>query len=362
MAGSMELRKAAELWERLQKLSCCSLEGVYVSEPQSVHELLCTQSPLRLSILEWICTRIYPPLQEQFSSLKESEQEIKVKEMAKLVFELMLCRDEDVDLIKGNVASSKQLTLIENLLNILQSFPKVNSNPEPESSQGMEFDICAFEQQYNGVMPCPLCSDGASDTYSYENDELLNELFSSAHFQATLAPECNPWPADLQSLVLTEAPQERLMSNSSDDHFQELQKISSTLKELKDECMFLSSSVADGDTAIQTLRLAMTDFHQLMTTFIQVYDSEFQEHCNYPAPQLSPSGPLFHAVHSLLGNCSKELEAIAQFIDTSNTVADVVRNRQHSKESWGGSSTATLYEKIKELKQSYEMFLSSMQK
>ncbi|XP_068090660.1 HAUS augmin-like complex subunit 7 isoform X2 [Hyperolius riggenbachi] len=276
MAGGTEKRRAAEIYKRLQKMGCPFLEGVYVSEPQSIHELLCTPSVIRLGILEWICTRVYPPLQEQFSVLKESEGDTKMKEMAKLGFELMLCGDVDLDLIKGLAHSGKQLSFMGELLDIIQSSPSLCSNSELEStSQG---------------------TDEAFVTYAHETEELLNELFSSVHFQATLTPECNPWPADLQALLLPEEAQERKLPSGKDrthgDYLKELEKISTALKDLKEE----------------------------------------------------------------------ELEAISQLSDTSDTIAEMVRKRQQTKESWGGGSTATIYEKIKGLKQVYETFLNSLAK
>ncbi|XP_075691459.1 three prime repair exonuclease 2 isoform X2 [Rhinoderma darwinii] len=328
-----------------RKLSCPSLEGVYVTEPQNIYELLCTPSVHRLDILEWICTSAYPPLQEQFSSLKESQAELKVKEMAKLGFDLMLCNPEDLDLIKGNVSPSRQLSFMGHLLDVIQTCDQVSSNSEPQSvTKG---------------------SDNNFGIYARENDELLKELFSSPHFQATLAPECNPWPADLKPLLVPEGLQKRTLPCSKDnaisDHIQELQIISLSLEDLKQECPFLCRSVPGEETIIQKLSVVLTDFHQLITSFTQVYENELQEHCGHAAPQISHSGPLFQSVHQLLTTCSKELEAIAQFTETSSAIEGVVKKRQQAKECWGGGSMATLYEKIKELKQNYELFHSSLQ-
>ncbi|CAI9566133.1 unnamed protein product [Staurois parvus] len=345
MAGRTELRQAEEVYERLQKLSCLPLKGMYVSGSQNIHELLCTPSVIRLGVLEWLCTRVYPPLQEQFSTLKEFEGEIKIKEMAKLGFELMLCQEGDVDLIKGLVPSGRQLLFMANLLDIIQMAPSVSRDLRLECSSQIV--------------------DEAFAACAYENEDLLNEIFSSPHFQATLTPECNPWPADLQPLLLKEELQEGVyqsdQNNENNQHLEELQKISTELHDLKEECTFLRSPVPASETVVQTLKLATTDFHQLIATFTRVYENEFQEHCNHPAPRLSPCGPLFRSVHRLLESCSKELEAVAKFTTTSNTITEVVRKRQQAKESWGGGSLATLHEKIKELKHNYELFLNSLQ-
>ncbi|KAM4695676.1 HAUS augmin-like complex subunit 7 [Rhinophrynus dorsalis] len=346
MAGGSELEKAAELYARLQEMSCPCLEGVYLTDPQNVQDLLCTSSIHRLDILQWIFTRLYPPLQEQFSSLKESQADIKVKEMVKVGFDLMLCHADDLDLIKGNASPSKQLCFMEQLLDIIQSPGTISSNVSAES---------ASHSTEKNLMSC-----------IRENEDLLKELFSSPHFQATLNPECNPWPADLRPVLLTEESLQKrtLHSNKGNvmsDSLEALQEISSSLQALKEECVPLCSPVPGGDTVLQTLRLALTDFHQLLATFTQVYENEFKEHCGHQAPQLSPCGPLFQSVHQSLSVCCKELEAIAQFKETSENIVEVVRKRQQSKESWGGGSIATLYEKIKELKQNYEELQGSMQ-
>uniref|UniRef100_A0A6I8PNV2 Poly(ADP-ribose) glycohydrolase n=1 Tax=Xenopus tropicalis TaxID=8364 RepID=A0A6I8PNV2_XENTR len=84
----MKLAADKEQWlyrSPLQKLSCPCLEGVYLTDPQSIHELLCTPSSHRLDVLQWLCSRIYPPVQEQLSSLKESQTDIKVKAQKKIL-------------------------------------------------------------------------------------------------------------------------------------------------------------------------------------------------------------------------------------------------------------------------------------
>ncbi|XP_053329575.1 HAUS augmin-like complex subunit 7 [Spea bombifrons] len=346
MAGATDLRNAADLYHRLKVISCPCLEGCYLTEPQTMYDLLCTPSAHRLDILEWICTRVYPPLQDQFSSLKESQSDVKIKEMVRLGFELLLCGSDDLDLIKGHAPPQKQLSFIRQLMDIIQNPGTLASNMTME--------------------PAAISADKSVVNCVRENEELLKDLFFSPQFQATLYPECTPWPADLKPLLLSEEPTHKRPLQSSKDcvmgeSLEALQKISASLQALKEECEFLNSSVPGSDTILQTLRLALTDFYQLIAAFTEVYDHEFQEHCGHPAPQMSPSGPLFQSVHESLTVCSKELEAIAQFTETSENIAEVVRKRQHSKESWGGSRYTTLYEKIKELKQNYEAFQGSLQ-
>ncbi|NP_001121229.1 HAUS augmin like complex subunit 7 S homeolog [Xenopus laevis] len=344
MTGGKELGAAVELYERLQMLSCPCLEGVYLTDPQSIYELLCTPSSHRLDILQWLCSRIYPPVQEQLSSLKESQTDTKVKEIAKLCFDLMLCHFDDLDLIRGHASPFKQISFIGQLLDVIQYPDTISSNVILES--------LSHSTEKNVV------------TCIRENEELLKELFSSPHFQATLSPECNPWPADFKPLLNAEESLQKRATQSSkgkdmSNSVEALLEISSSLKALKEECVDLCSSVTDGDKVIQSLRLALTDFHQLTIAFNQIYANEFQEHCGHPAPHMSPMGPFFQFVHQSLSTCFKELESIAQFTETSENIVDVVRERHQSKEKWAGSTISTLCEKMKELRQSYEAFQQS---
>ncbi|XP_053551393.1 HAUS augmin-like complex subunit 7 [Bombina bombina] len=337
MAGGSEQGRAAELYERLKRMSCPCLEGIYLTEPQSMLELLCTPSAHRLEVLEWICARVYPPLHDQLSSLKESQTDLKVKEMAKLGFDLMLCRADDLDLIKGQASPHKQLSFMGQLLDV------VHTCGDPTSGVTVESASLGF--------------DKAFVTNVRENEELLKVLFSSPHFHATLTPECSPWPADLKPLLLAEDPLQKRApppANAISQLLGTLQEVSAALQPLKEECTFLESSTPGGDTLVQTMKLVLTDFYQLVVAFNQVYENEFQEHCSHSPPHISQAGPLFQTIHQLLEDCSKELEAIAQFTQTSENIVEVVEKRQNWKESWGGSNAATLYEKIQELKQIYD--------
>uniref|UniRef100_A0A671MK92 HAUS augmin-like complex, subunit 7 n=1 Tax=Sinocyclocheilus anshuiensis TaxID=1608454 RepID=A0A671MK92_9TELE len=56
-------------------LGCPLVDGLYLREPDSVQELLCSPSLHRTDILKWICASICPSLKEKFSTIKSTQNE-----------------------------------------------------------------------------------------------------------------------------------------------------------------------------------------------------------------------------------------------------------------------------------------------
>ncbi|XP_025032186.1 HAUS augmin-like complex subunit 7 isoform X3 [Python bivittatus] len=280
-----------------QELGCPALEGVYLSEAEDIQKLLFSPSSHRLDILEWICVSVYPPLREQFSSLnKESQSDLKIKGMVKLGYDLMLCRADDLDLIKGRACAQKQLRFLEQLMAVIP----------PQ----------------NNLM----LSDSVSDSSSYSR-----ALLSMTSHEQTLL-----------------------------EASEELEKAAAALENLRAQCSFLQGSPAGADascnsaTALQSLKLIVSDYSQLLTAFEQVYENELQKHCERPAPKLSPCGPLFQAVHHNLLLCMQELQGLAQVTETSECIMETVQRRHEQKVFWNGSAIATLPSKLEELQQKYK--------
>ncbi|RXM96235.1 HAUS augmin-like complex subunit 7 [Acipenser ruthenus] len=120
MAGSLKERElSVKIYNKLQALGCPSVEGLFLREAGGMKELLCTPSMHRLDILQWICTSICPPMKKHFSELKGPQPDSQIKELVQFCHEMLLCRQDDFDLIKGVSSPQRQLALLEQLVDVL---------------------------------------------------------------------------------------------------------------------------------------------------------------------------------------------------------------------------------------------------
>ncbi|XP_074427529.1 HAUS augmin-like complex subunit 7 isoform X3 [Larus michahellis] len=107
---------AAATLGRLEALSCPPVAPVVPLEPAQALQLLCTPSSRRLALLEWICSRVYPPFAARLDHLQNGPRDARLRELAKLGAELMLCRADDVALVEGTAPPERQLEFIRDLL------------------------------------------------------------------------------------------------------------------------------------------------------------------------------------------------------------------------------------------------------
>ncbi|XP_062871907.1 HAUS augmin-like complex subunit 7 [Trichomycterus rosablanca] len=356
MAGnSKQQQLCLHVYNCLQTLGCPLVDGLYLRDAESMQQLLCTSSLHRLDILKWICVRICPSLRDKFSAIKSSQTDEVAKEITRFGHEIMLCKADDLDLIKGLATPLQQLLFLDQLLTMAQDSNEQNSSKDE----------------------------------NMRNEDLFRELMSPDHLSDLIHlmnPVCNPWSAHIQeylrNIQATRSKGSRTKANESNNrsHYHHpdvgklseddlaeatalLQSTKTALEDLRKECEFLQSDPVSPGAVLSpcALKVAISDMAQLMTAFSQVYNTDFRGYCQRAPPVLNPSAGVFQSVHQLLHSCNMELESLQQLSETSSFLTETVKQLQTDKRFWAKGEKHTLSNQLEVLKNKYTAFLSHYQ-
>ncbi|XP_056665205.1 HAUS augmin-like complex subunit 7 [Monodelphis domestica] len=349
--------EALRVLDRLKDIDCPFLEGFYITGPKTIKEFLCTPSIYRLGILEWLFIRLYPPFGDSIATVPDPEAKEKIRELTKLGNELMLCGPNDQDLIKGCTEVKDQLCFFNKLIDLV-----TNLGPEYASNfSSVEENLQSLPKDYK---------------------MLLKKAFDPSLRKEVLDPKLNPLPADTDaSRRRTKEDLHRTAMESKKSKVEELSdkltKLTEMLQTHKEEVFSQKDGVnrlfwpnptrspeqgspLHGKMSHQgngPLGLILSDFHQLVTAFIHVFENELQDHCHRPAPHISPCGLLFQSVYETLTLFLQELKAVNEVTNTSEEVETKAEKPRREKAYLGGDTCmVTLVEKMKELKRIYEIF------
>ncbi|XP_034001538.1 HAUS augmin-like complex subunit 7 [Trematomus bernacchii] len=298
MAGALkEKQLVGHVYATLQAAPCPLVEALYLQEADSMLQLLCTPSQHRTDILAWICSSINPTFAySEAISLRSKDPEVRIKEMSVLGQELMLCRAEDLDLIRGDASPHRQLRFLQQLLSLV---------PACEKSAGHRTD----------------------------QETLLNELYAAEnlpHFTQMLAPTLDPWPAHIKALHnSTKSSSHRSSGEEAADGAALLQQAQSTLEKLQSECEFLSSETqSSGVFSPGSLRVAACDLQMLMAAFSHVFETDLRAYCSRDPPSFSTETHVFQRIHQLLPAFIMELDMLKEVSEASASVTEEVEQLQ----------------------------------
>ncbi|XP_054483144.1 HAUS augmin-like complex subunit 7 [Anoplopoma fimbria] len=297
MAGALkEKQLVRHVYAALQAASCPLVEGLYLQEADTMLQLLCAPSQQRTDILAWICSSINPSFaNSKTMAVKSHGPEVLTKEMAVLGQELMLCKADDLDLIRGEASPLRQLRFLEQLLTLV-----------------------------------PGCKKSAGT--GPDREMLLNELYAAEnlpHLTQMLEPTLDPWPADIKALRKGTRTTLKPSREEATDLATLLQRTESTLEQLRSQCEFLSSEAqSPGVFSPSSLRVAACDLQLLMATFSHVFETDLRAYCSRDPPSFSAETDVFQRSHQLLLAFSQELEMLKEVSEASVSVTEEVNQFQ----------------------------------
>ncbi|XP_014853709.1 PREDICTED: HAUS augmin-like complex subunit 7 isoform X1 [Poecilia mexicana] len=324
MAGGLtEKQFACRVYDSLQVLSCPLVQDLYLQEEESMLELLCCPSALRTDILTWICRRINPKFgtSEAMSAESKDPDGLEKTEIAAMGQELMLCKADDLDLIKGKASPQRQLGFLEQLLSLVSG------------SSGHRTDA----------------------------EALLCEVFAAEnlpHLRQMLQPALDPWPAHVEALY--EVPESAPKPGEEfPDVSDLLQSTQTQLEQLQSKCDFLSCA-EENPAALSpsSLRLAAGDLQQQMMTFSHLYETDLRVYCSREPPNFSAETDLFQRVQQQLLACNTELEMQKEICEASGCVSEEVKGLQTQPRYWSRGEKHTLPDQLEEISQWVENIAS----
>nr|XP_057908245.1 HAUS augmin-like complex subunit 7 [Doryrhamphus excisus] len=316
---------AHRIYTSLLAAHCPLLEDGCLQDSEDMLQLLCTPSQFRTDILTWICCSIDP----NFASLKEraskiSNPDILIKGIAVLGQDLMLCKGDNLDLIKGDANCRQQLQFFEQLLAVVLD---------------------------------------SSVTTEHGAEMLLNTLFATEslpHLTQMLTPSLDPWPSNMALHNSTKS-NHKPRRDDAENIAALVQSTRTVLEKLQSECEFLKNEVPSaGVFTPSALNLAMGDLQQLMTTFCHVYETDLSACCTREPPGFSTETEVFQRVHDLLLACNTELEMLNEVSDASACMSDQVSQLQTKLCCGSQGKKSNLSEQLDELTRRYKDFVSRL--
>ncbi|XP_049608395.1 HAUS augmin-like complex subunit 7 isoform X1 [Syngnathus scovelli] len=322
-AVSNETEQARRIYSRLLAMPCPVLECVYIEESEDMLQLLCTPSQLRTDILTWVCCSIDP----NFASLKENalrtrNPDILTNGMAALGQDLMLCREDSLDLIKGDASCHQQLQFLENLIAEV--------------------------------------SDLSAST-AHDMKILLDTVFTDENLAQMVTPSLDPCFSNVPRVLCKSAKPAKPRRDNAESSAALIKSTRSMLEQLKSECEFLTTKEEPNARAsvCRALHVAMCDLQQLMTTFCHVEETQLRVFCTKERPRFSADPQVFQRVYELLQAFSTELEMLNEVSEASTAAKQFVSHLQ-TKRCCTSQGEGTIYDQLDKLTERYKASLSQL--
>lgn len=289
-----DTRLSRNFKERLDQLSCPYTENV---GEEWILELIFSPGEPRIQLLQWLFSRFDSKLNElldpQFAP-PGTRMDSRIQRLLFIASNLGLCYPEEADLIRGVVQGSRQIAFLDTLLDLVCIADTADS---PNSWTDARSGISSSSYRSMGDQFTADCA-------------FIETLLTHQHIKDTFKSEVRLLPPDINKQIELNRQEKKDLDKESTSltHLVEdannlatkLQKQIELLKELKKLHQCADKETKLKTTIKQMMRLVLSEFDQLITSFSCCYDSDMRQWCTKSPPHLNEVGPCFKRVHTAL--------------------------------------------------------------
>ncbi|KAK3754475.1 hypothetical protein QZH41_018990, partial [Actinostola sp. cb2023] len=226
------------------------------------------------------------------SQQNKAKDDARLQKLLFVCILLGLCKNDDIDLVKGTTSKAKQTLFMENMIDLVSTVDSIDTSSKimgkttAESIEGQFEKDCRYLDM--------LC-----------RQEDLSDIFKTRIQLCPLDLAKGNSRSDDRRI-----PDNKQLASVADQLATELEAQNRQLEELKGKVNVDDADPSTREKVNKTLNLALTTMSQVVTSFIHCYESEMKSWCYRSQPKLSELGPAFQRVYSLLEKYSLLMESL----------------------------------------------------
>ncbi|XP_072026634.1 HAUS augmin-like complex subunit 7 [Amphiura filiformis] len=347
MAAVSSKRSKEELSQsfkkRLQDLDCPHVDGV---DETWINELLFRPGEARIRLLQWLFARFDNKLSDLLEGqygTSGAKMDSRLQRLLQISSLMGLCESDDIDLVRGAAATSKQATFWDKLLDIV-CIADMADDPQHRrvfASPGVVSESMTLEEQFE------------------HSCELKTSLIHQREFQDTFTTKMNHLPPDLMRMLDSQLKEEgynaghrpipdiQQLVEYTEKISMELTVANNQLEEIKKRYDYPKNDAQTVAKVSHTMKLVLSEMAQLVTSFSYCFENEIRQWCNKTPPTLTQLGPAFNRVDSQLQQFNMLIQGIHTIRSSytsvcSNQSKSLTDENTLTEDNLGAISQATL--------------------
>ncbi|XP_077988395.1 HAUS augmin-like complex subunit 7 [Glandiceps talaboti] len=319
-------RIARTFKDRLQALECPLTEDV---DESWIVQLIFAAGEPRIRLLQWLFSRydvrLADLLDAQFMP-SDTKMDSRLQRLLYISSVLGLCRPDDIDLVRGSASKAKQISFMDQLLDLVCT---VDATEDPSkramSSPGLideSLSLCEQVDHDYSLVDGIARGEDVSTLFSSGLDllplDLMKQMKVSLKERGIPDTEGVPLP-DFQSLL-----------QALNEVTSQLERSTSHLEELKHNYAYPEYEEQWSERVSKTMQLALSELSQMVTGFTFTFENEIRQWCNRAPPALTDVGKAFKRVYILLQHFTEMLQNLSSVKTSFHSIKERTGDKKES--------------------------------